>query len=53
VRYPKNKLIIAQREPSDAFFDLQGGPCKTQILSTQGKEAPITLLGKGDFMSKR
>ena len=50
MQYPKNKVIFAQGEPSDAVFYIQKGRAKLTVLSPQGKEATIALLGEGDFM---
>jgi CRP/FNR family cyclic AMP-dependent transcriptional regulator len=50
--YPKNKVIFVQGEPSDAVFYIQKGRAKLTVLSTQGKEATIALLGEGDFMGE-
>jgi CRP/FNR family cyclic AMP-dependent transcriptional regulator len=50
--YPKNKVIFVQGEPSDAVFYIQKGHAKLTVLSTQGKEATIALLGKGDFIGE-
>jgi CRP-like cAMP-binding protein len=41
-----------QGEPSDAVFYIQKGRAKLTVLSTQGKEATIVLLGEGDFMGE-
>jgi CRP-like cAMP-binding protein len=50
--YPKNKVIFVQGEASDAVFYIQKGRAKLTVLSTQGKEATIALLGEGDFMGE-
>jgi len=52
LQYPKSKVIFAQGEPSDAVFYVQQGRAKLTVLSTQGKEATIALLGEGDFMGE-
>lgn len=52
MQYPKNKVIFAQGEPSDAVFYIQKGRTKLTVLSPQGKEATITLLGEGDFIGE-
>jgi CRP/FNR family cyclic AMP-dependent transcriptional regulator len=52
MQYPKNKVIFAQGEPSDAVFYIQKGRAKLTVLSPQGKEATITLLGEGDFIGE-
>jgi CRP/FNR family cyclic AMP-dependent transcriptional regulator len=52
LHFAKNKVIFAQGEPSDAVFYIQKGRAKLTVLSTQGKEATIALLGDGDFMGE-
>jgi CRP/FNR family cyclic AMP-dependent transcriptional regulator len=50
--YPKNKAIFVQGEPCDSVFYIQKGRAKLTVLSTQGKEATIALLGEGDFVGE-
>src|SRR5258707_15147901 len=52
LQYPKNKVIFAQGEPSDAVFYIQMGRAKLTVVSARGKEATIALLGQGDFMGE-
>ncbi len=52
LRYPRNKVIFAQGEPSDSVFYIQTGRVKLTVLSLRGKEATIALLGDGDFMGE-
>ncbi len=52
LQYPKNKVIFAQGDPSDAVFYIQAGRVKLTVLSAHGKEATIALLGEGDFMGE-
>jgi CRP/FNR family cyclic AMP-dependent transcriptional regulator len=52
LRCPKNKVIFAQGEPSDAVFYVQTGQVKLTVLSSRGKEATIALLGDGDFIGE-
>jgi CRP/FNR family transcriptional regulator, cyclic AMP receptor protein len=49
---PKNKVIFAQGDPSDAVFYIQTGRVQLSVLSTRGKEATIALLGEGDFVGE-
>ena len=49
---PKNKVIFAQGDPSDAVFYIQTGRARLTVLSTRGKEATIALLGEGDFIGE-
>jgi CRP/FNR family transcriptional regulator, cyclic AMP receptor protein len=52
VQYPKNKVIFAQGDPSDAVFYIQAGRTRLTVLSSRGKEATIALLGEGDFVGE-
>lgn len=52
LQYPKNKVIFAQGSPSDAVFYIQKGRAKLSVLSAQGNEATIALLGQGDFVGE-
>jgi len=45
-------VIFAQGDPGDAVFYIQTGRAKLTVLSAQGKEATIALLGEGDFMGE-
>lgn len=52
LRCPKNKVLFAQGESSDAVFYIQTGRIKLTVLSSRGKEATIALLGDGDFIGE-
>jgi len=45
---PKEQFF-SQGNPADAIFYLQKGRAKLTVVSTNGKEATITLLSSGDF----
>lgn len=48
---PKH-IIFSQGDPSDAIFYIQQGRVRLSVLSEQGKEATIALLGPGDFLGE-
>jgi len=50
--YHKSQLIFSQGDPADAIFYLQKGRVKLTVLSKQGKEAVIAILGVGDFFGE-
>jgi CRP/FNR family transcriptional regulator, cyclic AMP receptor protein len=50
--YRKDKTIFRQGDPSDAVFYIQSGKVKTTVVSEQGKEAVVALLGNGDFFGE-
>ena len=49
---PKNQVIFAQGDPSDAVFYIQAGRARLTVLSRRGKEATIALLTDGDFLGE-
>jgi CRP/FNR family cyclic AMP-dependent transcriptional regulator len=44
-------VFFAQGDAADCVFYLQTGRAKLTVISKNGKEATITLLGAGDFAS--
>jgi CRP/FNR family cyclic AMP-dependent transcriptional regulator len=50
--YHKNQIIFSQGDPADAVFYVQTGKVKLTVVSKQGKEAVIGLLGPGDFFGE-
>jgi CRP/FNR family transcriptional regulator, cyclic AMP receptor protein len=46
---PKKQILYAQGEPSDAVFYIQKGMVRLTVISNEGKEATIGILGRGDF----
>jgi CRP-like cAMP-binding protein len=50
--YPKAQPIFSQGDPADAVFFVQDGKVKLTVLSHQGKQAVIALLGPGDFFGE-
>jgi CRP/FNR family transcriptional regulator, cyclic AMP receptor protein len=44
-----NQRVFAQGEPADSVFYIQEGKVKVTVLSEQGKEAIVAVLGAGDF----
>ena len=49
---PKNYKIFSQGDPADAVFYIQQGRVKLKVISKQGKEAVIAILGAGDFLGE-
>jgi CRP/FNR family transcriptional regulator, cyclic AMP receptor protein len=52
LRYPENRVVFAQGQPSDAVYYIQKGRIKLSVLSANGKEATIALLRAGDFFGE-
>ena len=50
--YRKEKIVYRQGEPADSVFYIQSGKVKTTVISEQGKEAVVALLGAGDFFGE-
>jgi len=47
--YRANQTIFSQGESADSVFYIQEGKVKLTVLSEQGKEAIVAILGTGDF----
>ena len=52
VNYRKDQVVFSQGEAADAVFYLQKGKVKITVVSEQGKEAVIALLGSDDFFGE-
>src|ERR1700730_12152026 len=50
--YGKDEIVFAQGDPADAVFYIQRGKAKSTVLSEQGKEAVIAMLGTHDFFGE-
>jgi len=50
--YRKNEVIFAQGERADSVFFLRSGKIKLTVVSDQGKEAVIAILGGGEFFGE-
>jgi CRP/FNR family cyclic AMP-dependent transcriptional regulator len=49
VKFDKDQFIFTQGDPADSVFYIQEGKVRVTVLSEQGKEAVIAILGAGDF----
>jgi CRP/FNR family transcriptional regulator, cyclic AMP receptor protein len=50
--YKKNQRIFSQGDPGDAIFYIQAGKVKLTVVSKQGKEAVVAILGGDDFFGE-
>jgi CRP/FNR family cyclic AMP-dependent transcriptional regulator len=50
--HPKDHQIFLQGDPADAVFYIQKGKVKLTVVSKQGKEAVVAILGAGDFFGE-
>jgi CRP/FNR family transcriptional regulator, cyclic AMP receptor protein len=51
-QYRPKQAIFSQGDRADAVFYIQEGKVRLRVLSKQGKEATIALLGAGDFLGE-
>ena len=50
--YAKNEKVFSQGDAAQAIFYVQRGKVKLTVVSKQGKEAVIAILGGGDFFGE-
>jgi len=48
----KNETAFAQGDPADAIFYVQTGQVRVTVISANGKEATIALVGAGEFLGE-
>jgi CRP/FNR family cyclic AMP-dependent transcriptional regulator len=51
-KYSKKKVIFAQGDDADAVFYIKKGKVKVAVVSKQGKEAVVALLGPDEFVGE-
>lgn len=51
-RFAPNAVIFAQGAAAHTVFYIQDGEVKLSVVSPRGKEAVITVLGRGDFFGE-
>jgi CRP/FNR family cyclic AMP-dependent transcriptional regulator len=50
--YRKNQRVFSQGDDADAIFFIQKGKVKLTVVSRQGKEAVVAILGADDFFGE-
>ncbi|MGH6836886.1 MAG: Crp/Fnr family transcriptional regulator [Methylocella sp.] len=50
--YRKGAIVIAQGDPADSVFYIQRGKVKVTVVSEQGKEAVVAMLGTNNFFGE-
>jgi CRP-like cAMP-binding protein len=50
--YRKDQVVYTQGQPADSVFYIQSGKVKKTVVSEQGKEAVVALLGADDFVGE-
>jgi CRP/FNR family cyclic AMP-dependent transcriptional regulator len=51
-KYRKGQIVFSQGDPGDAVFYIQKGKAKLTVISEQGKEAVIAVLGTDEFFGE-
>jgi len=51
-KYRKDQIVFSQGDPADAVFYVQKGKVKLTVVSEQGKEAVIAILGTDEFFGE-
>jgi CRP/FNR family transcriptional regulator, cyclic AMP receptor protein len=51
-KYRKDQVVFSQGDPADAVFYVQKGKVKLTVISEQGKEAVIAILGADEFFGE-
>src|SRR5687767_6471955 len=51
-KYRKGQNIFSQGDPADAVFYIQSGKAKITVVSEQGKEAVVAILGANEFVGE-
>jgi CRP/FNR family cyclic AMP-dependent transcriptional regulator len=51
-RYRKDQIVFSQGDPADAVFYIHRGKVKVSVVSEQGKEAVVAMLGTNDFFGE-
>ena len=52
LQFQKKQVVFSQGDAADEVFYIQKGKVKLSILSNNGKEATLALLGSGDFLGE-
>jgi CRP-like cAMP-binding protein len=51
-KYRRDQVVFSQGDPADAVFYVQKGKVKLTVVSEQGKEAVIAILGTDEFFGE-
>ena len=51
-KYRKDQVVFSQGQVADSVFYIQQGKVKLTVVSEQGKEAVVAILGPGHFLAK-
>ena len=50
--YRKDQVVFSQGDSADSIFYIQKGKIKLTVVSHEGKEAVVAILGAGDFFGE-
>jgi CRP/FNR family cyclic AMP-dependent transcriptional regulator len=50
--YKSKKIVFQQGDPADAVFYIESGKIELSVVSAQGKQGVIAILGAGDFFGE-
>jgi CRP/FNR family cyclic AMP-dependent transcriptional regulator len=51
-KYANHKTVFSQGQPANAVFYIQKGKVKLTVVSAQGKEAVVAVLGQDEFLGQ-
>jgi CRP/FNR family transcriptional regulator, cyclic AMP receptor protein len=51
-KYRNDQIVFSQGQAADAVFYIQEGKVKLTVVSEQGKEAVVAILGPGHFFGE-
>jgi CRP/FNR family cyclic AMP-dependent transcriptional regulator len=51
-KYRKDQIVFSQGDPADAVFYIEKGKVKVTVVSEQGKEAVVAILGTDEFFGE-
>ncbi len=51
-KYPRDQTVFLQGDPADSVFYIQKGKVKVTVVSEQGKEAVVAMLGASEFFGE-
>jgi CRP-like cAMP-binding protein len=52
IEYPPLSVIFSQGDPSTTVMFIQKGTVRLSVISRDGKEAIVAMLGRGDFLGE-
>ncbi len=51
-KHPKNEIVFSQGDDADSVFYIKKGKVKVTVVSRQGKEAVVAILGTDEFVGE-